>query len=56
VPADWPDGVRHRGRRELGLGSCAERVNLSSRGRARLVERLWPAVVRGRECPKRLKP
>jgi hypothetical protein len=40
--------------RELGLGSGVERGNLSSRARGRPVERLWPAVVRGRESPKRL--
>jgi hypothetical protein len=39
--------------RELGPGSGAERGNLSSRARGRPVERLWPAVVRGRESPKR---
>jgi len=40
--------------RELGLGFDVERVNLSSRARGRPVERLWPAVVRGRESLKRL--
>jgi hypothetical protein len=40
--------------RELGLGSGVERVNLSSRARGRPVERLWPAVGRGSENPKRL--
>jgi hypothetical protein len=40
--------------RELGPGSGVERVNLSSRACGRPVERLWPAVVRGRESSKRL--
>ena len=40
--------------RELGLGFDAERVNLSSCACGRPVERLWPAVGRGRESPKRL--
>src|SRR5947199_1044282 len=40
--------------RELGLGSGTERANLSPRARGRPVERLWPAVVRGRESSKRL--
>jgi len=42
--------------RELGLGFGVERGNLSSRARARPVARRWPAVVRGREIPKRRKP
>ena len=40
--------------RERGLGFCAERVNLLSRARGRLVERLWPSAVGGSEIPKRL--
>ena len=40
--------------RELGLGSGVERGNLSSRAHGRPVERLWPAVVGGRENSKRL--
>ncbi len=40
--------------RELGLGSGVERGNLSSRARERPVERLRPAVARGRESSKRL--
>ncbi len=39
--------------RELGLGSGAERGNLSPRARGRPVAQQWPAVVRGRETPKR---
>ena len=39
--------------RELGPGSGVERVNLSSCARGRPVEQSWPAVVRGRESPKR---
>jgi hypothetical protein len=41
-------------RRELGSGFGAERGNLSPRARGRPVGWLWPAVVRGRETPKRL--
>jgi hypothetical protein len=37
-------------------GSCAERVNLSPRARGRPVALDGPAVVRGSEIPKRLKP
>jgi hypothetical protein len=40
--------------RELGPGSGVERGNLSSRAHRRPVERLWPAVVGGRESSKRL--
>src|SRR5437016_13329585 len=39
--------------RELGPGSDAERVNLSSRARTRPVAQNWPAAVRGSENPKR---
>ncbi len=42
--------------RELGLGSGAERVNLSSRARERPVERLWPAVVSRKREPQAADP
>jgi hypothetical protein len=40
--------------RELGPGSGAERVNLSSRARGRPVVPYWPAAARASEDPKRL--
>jgi hypothetical protein len=42
--------------RELGLGSGAERVKLSSRARGRPVERLWPAVVSWKGAPQVADP
>jgi len=54
IPVYCPGGLRHAGGASFGPGFGVERVNLSSRVRERPVERLWPAVVRGRETPKRL--
>jgi hypothetical protein len=42
--------------RELGLGSGAERVNLSSRWGGRPVERLWPAAGRLEREPQAADP
>ena len=54
MPAYWLGGLRHKGGASLAQGVHAELGNVSFCARGRPVERLWPAVVRGRESPKRL--
>ena len=51
--ARWCPALRWR---ERGLGSRAERVNLSPRACGRPVAQRRPAVVRGSENPEWLKP